>query len=119
MSKPELFIVESLTFDDESKGRFEGRILSQILALSGKTCEYRYIRTNRELKAVLQQFSLSRYRYIHLSCHGDDSSMSTTLDTVPFSEFGPLIAPHLRKRRLFVSACSMTNRGLADSTMRS
>jgi hypothetical protein len=45
--------------------------------------------------------------------------MSTTLDTIPFPEFGPLIAPYLRKRRLFVSACSMTNCGLADNTMRS
>jgi hypothetical protein len=97
MSKPEVFIVESLTFDDESKGRFEGRILSQLLALSQKACEYRYIRTKRELEVVLREFSLSRYRYLHLSCHGDDSSMSTTLDTVPFSEFGPLVAPHLQK----------------------
>ena len=79
MSKPEVFIVESLSFADEREGRFEGRILSKILALSQKQCEYRYIRTKPELKAVLEQFASTHYRYLHLSCHGNDTSMSTTL----------------------------------------
>lgn len=48
MSQPEVFIVESLTFADERSERFEGRIISQILSLSGKNCEYYYIRTKRE-----------------------------------------------------------------------
>ena len=36
MSQPEIFIIESLRFEDERAERFEGRIISQILALSGK-----------------------------------------------------------------------------------
>ena len=117
MSQPEIFIVESLEFEDERAQRFEGRIISQILALSGKKCEYCYIRTKRELKALLEQFASSHYRYLHLSCHGNSKSLFTTLDPVPFSELGPLIRPHLRKRRLFVSACLATNATLADAIM--
>jgi hypothetical protein len=117
MSQPEIFIIESLKFKDERAERFEGRIISQILALSGKNCEYCYIRTKRELKVLLEQFASSSYRYLHLSCHGNDGSMFTTLDPIPFSEFGPLVRPYLRKRRLFVSACSATNRALADKIM--
>lgn len=117
MSHAEVFIIESLTLDDERRQRFEGRIISQILALSGKKCEYYYIRTKRELVAMLKQFTSSHYRYLHLSCHGDNTSMATTLDAIPFSELGPLIKPYLRKRRLFVSACSMSNRSLAENIM--
>lgn len=117
MSQPEIFIIESLDFDDERAERFEGRIISKILALSGKRCEYCYIRTKRELKKLLEQFESSSYRYLHLSCHGQPGAIFTTLDKVPFSEFGSLIRPYLRKRRLFVSACSATNRALADAIM--
>jgi hypothetical protein len=49
MSKAEVFIIETLEFNEERKNRFEGRIISDILALGGKRCEYRYIRTKREL----------------------------------------------------------------------
>lgn len=117
MSQPEIFIIESLDFKDERAERFEGRIISQILALSGKKCEYCYIRTKRELKALLEQFKSSHYRYLHLSCHGSSDSMFTTLDPIPFTEFGSLIRPFLSKRRLFVSACSATNRTLAEAIM--
>ena len=117
MSQPEIFIIESLEFKDERAERFEGRIISQILALSGKQCEYCYIRTKRELIELLKQFASSKYRYLHLSCHGNSTTMFTTLDEVPFADFGELIKPYLRNRRLFVSACSATNQMLADSIM--
>ena len=117
MSQPEIFIIESLRFEDEREELFEGRIISQILALSGKRCEYCYIRTKRELKALLEQFASSHYRYLHLSCHGSRNSLFTTLDPVPFAELGPLLKPHLRKRRLFLSACSATNDLLAEAVM--
>jgi hypothetical protein len=117
MSEPEVFIIESLEFDDERSDRFEGKIISQILALSGKKCEYSYIRTKRELKVLLEQFASSSYRYLHLSCHGNKTSLFTTLDPIPFTELGALIKPHLRKRRLFLSACLATNEALASAIM--
>lgn len=117
MSQPEIFIIESLNFEDERAKRFEGQIISQILALSGKKCEYCYIRTKRELKTLLEQFASSRYRYLHISCHGNKESLYTTLDEVSFSDLSPLIRPYLNKRRLFLSACSATNRALAELIM--
>ena len=45
MSKSSVFIIESLTFEDENKERFEGKFLSHILKLSGIETKYYYIRT--------------------------------------------------------------------------
>jgi len=117
MSQPEVFIIESLDFESERENLFEGQIISQILAMSGKNCKYYYIRTERELKTLLKQFSSSHYRYLHLSCHGNRSSIFTTLDPISFTELGKLLKPHLRNRRLFVSACSPTNEALAAALM--
>jgi hypothetical protein len=115
--QPEIFIIETLDFKDEKAERFEGRIISQILGLSGKQCEYYYVRTKRELETLLWQFKSTHYRYLHLSCHGSDDSIFTTLDSIPFTELGPLLKPFLPKRRLFLSACSATNTALANAIM--
>ncbi|WP_456473777.1 hypothetical protein [Candidatus Pyrohabitans sp.] len=112
-SKPNVFIIESLRFSDEKHNRFEGKFLSQILCLGGKETEYYYIRTKKELEEVLNLFDESNYRYLHISCHGTNSSLSTTLDELSFSKFGKLIRPHLTEKRLFISACSAVNDNLA------
>ena len=113
-----LFIIESVGFDDEQEGRLEGDILSQILRLSGKQTEYRYIRTRQELEILLPQFSASDLRYLHISCHGNEQALFTTLDEIPLAELGELLRPHLPERRLFVSACRTVNSDLADQLMR-
>ena len=120
MSKPEVFIIESLEFDDEEEERFEGRILADILRLAGKKPIYYYVRTKQELVAVLDLFERSQYRYLHLSCHGDDESIATTLDEdVEFRELGEIMNPHLKGRRLFVSSCDVVNDQLAETLMSS
>ena len=43
-TKPEVFIVESLKFKDERKGRLEGQILERTLKLSEKKPQYYYLR---------------------------------------------------------------------------
>ena len=118
-TKPEVFIVESLDFDDEDDNLFEGKLISQMLSLSDKQCRYFYIRTRRELVEVLRFFAESEYRYLHLSCHGseDRKTIHTTLDPVPFADLEAILKPHLRQRRLFLSACSMANRFLAARLM--
>lgn len=110
--------MESVDFEDEAEGRLEGDILSQILRLSGKQSEYRYIRTRQELEAVLPQFAASDLRYLHISCHGSQGSLFTTLDEIRFEDLGKLLRPHLKGRRLFVSACAAVNGSLADFLMR-
>ena len=115
MSKPEVFIIESLSFDNEKEKLYEGKIISQIIHLSDKESIYYYIRTKSELEEVLQLFWESEYRYLHISCHGNKTSMSTTLDIIPFEELSELLEPFLESRRLFLSACSMTNRNFAKA----
>ena len=120
MSKPEIFIIESLKFEDEMEQRFEGRILGDILRLVGKEPIYFYVRTKQELKVVLEEFEKSEYRYLHLSCHGDERSIATTLDKdINFQELSEIINPHLKDRRLFVSSCEVVNERFARAVMES
>jgi hypothetical protein len=35
------------------------------------------------------------------------------LDSIPLAECGEIVRPHLREKRLFISACSVANRNLA------
>jgi len=79
-SKPRVFIVESLRFADEKQDLFEGKIVSQILALSCSPSEYVYLRTKKELEEVMDHFEESGYRYLHFSCHGNSNKLSLTLD---------------------------------------
>ena len=116
-TEPEVFIVESLDFDDEDEERFEGRILTEILRMCGKNPRYYYVRTKRELREVLEFFGTSDYRYLHLSCHGNDEALWTTLDEVKFNTLGKLLRPYLRGRRLFISACESVNDDLAREVM--
>ncbi len=116
--KPEVFIIESLNLDDEREKRHEGQFLSQILALGGKNPLYYYIRTKFELRKLLKQFDESHYRYLHLSCHGSNSSIETTFTSILFSEFGRILRPYLSEKRLFVSACSAVNQKLAREMFR-
>ena len=117
VTKPEVFIVESLEFKDEEEERFEGKILAEILRLGGKKPRYYYVRTKRELKKVLVMFKNSEYRYLHLSCHGNSASIATTLDTIEFQELGKLLNPYLKGRRLFISSCEVVNNQLAEAVM--
>lgn len=117
-TKAGVFIVESLNFDDELNKRFEGRILHDILRLSGKESEYWYIRTWKELKEkVFQRFFDSGLRYLHISCHGNEDTIALTLDEVTFAEFGEEAKHYLDERRLFFSACQVVNRKLHDAVM--
>jgi hypothetical protein len=110
---PRVFIIESLTLKDEANKRFEGRILKQILRLSGKESAYYYIRTRRELERIARLFGRSGFRYLHISCHGNSNEMATTFGSISFPELGHILRPHLRDRRVFLSACEMTTRSLA------
>jgi len=116
--KASVFIIESVGADDEEEGRKkEGRILTDILSLSGKDTKYVYIRTAKELRFVLEQFGKSDLRYLHLSCHGSKNALFTTLDTISFEHFGQLARPYLKGRRIFLSTCEATNERLAKQVI--
>lgn len=115
---PGTFIIESNQFEDEDDERQEGQVLKEMLRLSRRPVLYRYIRTRKELEAVLAHFEDSRYRYLHFACHGSGNGTALTLDHVSFGELAELLAPALNKRRLFISACDSTRRALADPLFR-
>ncbi|REF73451.1 hypothetical protein [Paracoccus versutus] len=113
-TKADVFIIESLDPDDEGNGRFEGGVISQILRLHRKQPLYRYVRTIEEFKAAVKEFGKSRYRYLHISAHGDPEGLCTTnQETIDFDELGDMLRPHLKGRRLFLSACSMVHNDMA------
>ena len=113
-TEPKLFIVESLHFEDEDDNDFEGHALSSILHLSRIENKYFYIRTEQELIELIDKFHELRYRFLHISCHGNKKSIGTTLDSIPFKRLGNILAEMLPGKRLFLSACSAVNDDLAD-----
>ena len=117
MSKAAVFIIESLTLRDEEENRREGQIISQILNLGGVESKYYYIRTKKELEKMVKEFGKSNFRYLHLSCHGNKDLIKTTLDQIPFSELRDTLKPHLRDKRLFISACHVVNDNLAKTVI--
>ncbi|MBE0391534.1 hypothetical protein [Flavobacterium sp. PL002] len=114
MPKEGVFIIESLTLEDEKQNRYEGKFISQILNLGGISSEYYYIRTLKEFIKIIEKFKESEYRYLHISCHGTSASIETTIDSINFEEFGKIVGPNLKNKRLFISACSAVNRKLAN-----
>src|SRR5690606_16267117 len=107
------------TLDDEANERTEGRLLAQMLKLAGKTnTKYYYIRTAQEFAEIVDLFEDSNYRYLHLSCHGDIHSMSTTFDEISYHQLGEQLGPCIADRRVFVSACEMANDALAGKLLK-
>lgn len=112
---PDVFIIESLSPDDEGNGRFEGGIISQMLRLHGKEPKYRYVRTRKEFIEAVEQFGESKYRYLHISAHADEDGMCVTnQEEIDFDELSEILRPYLKGRRLFLSACSMVHDELAE-----
>lgn len=112
---PYVFILESLDFEDEKRGSFEGEIISQILSMSNIKHKYFYIRTRREFEHFIDEFVKSNYRYLHISCHGSKDKISTTLDDISFQDLGIILGDKLDRKRLFLSSCLSTNESLAEA----
>lgn len=112
-TEPDFFIIESLSFKDEKKNRFEGKFLFDYLKLLGKNPIYYYIRTKLELEKISKLYYKSEYRYLYLSCHGNDECIATALEDIKFSSFANIFKNKLNKKRIFVSACSVGQRQFA------
>lgn len=112
---PNVFIVESIKLEEEKKGLFEGQCLYNYLKLLGKEPIYYYVRTARELEQISFEFRQSRYRYLHLSCHGTGNSILTTLDEVNYIDFAKMYHKKLEHRRVFISGCWLGDELLAET----
>lgn len=114
---PYVFIIESLDFDDEKNQAYEGEIISRILSMSNIEHRYYYIRTKREFEHFIDEFVESNYRYLHISCHGSEDKISTTLDDIYFQDLELILGDKLDRKRLFLSSCLSTNESLAKSIL--
>ncbi|MBS1701120.1 MAG: hypothetical protein JST12_05630 [Armatimonadetes bacterium] len=106
---PEVFIIESLDAKDEKAKRYEGRLLSEMLILAGKSPKYYYFQSKSELPHLIALFRLSQYRYLHFSAHANNDTIGTTNDSMTYDEFADFFKSSLRLRRLFMSACEVGN----------
>ncbi|WP_295792274.1 hypothetical protein [Mucilaginibacter sp.] len=111
---PGVYIIESLDIDDENGPR-EGKIIADILEMSGIENQYFYVRTKDELVYFIDKFVESEFRFLHLSCHGNEHGIATTLDNISNEELKNILKGKLKFRRLFLSACAAVNPNLACS----
>mgnify|MGYP003381536645 CR=1 FL=1 len=115
---PDVYVIESLDPDDEGNGRFEGMVVTQVLRLHGKNPKYQYVRTRDQFERAVKKFGASRYRYLHISAHADAEGMCTTnQEEIDFDEMAETLKPHLKRRRLFLSACSMVHEDAAAALL--
>ena len=115
---PKLFIIESLDIEDEEH-RKEGEILSRVLTMAGKAPICRYVRTKAELQHFIKEFQRSRYRWLHVSVHGNKNLIALTLDHLSGREFARIVAPALKGgRRLFLSTCKAATAEMAAEVFR-
>ncbi len=118
-SLPQLFIIESLRIQDEEAHIQEGDIISRMLTLSGKKdTKYFYIRTHRELQEIAKLFRISSYRYLHIACHANECGIDTTFETISNPALSAILRDCLYNTRLFVAACEMANKFLAERLFR-
>ena len=114
-TRPDVYIIESNKLEEEMKPHIsEGAVVERVLRMSGKKPIYRYIRTKQELERFIYDFQKSNYRYLHISCHGLDSNIQLTFNTLSFDDFVKIIGTSLNGKRLFLSACSATTNSLAS-----
>lgn len=113
-TKADIFIIESLSPDDEGNGRFEGQVISHVARLHGKQPAYRYVRTRDAFEKAIKAFLRSDFRYLHISAHADREGIATTnQDEVSNRDVGEMLGKRFADRRLFLSACSIVHKQMA------
>ena len=114
ITKPETFILESLSQEDEAKERLDGKVLYDVLRMQGKKPIYYYFRTQAELVKFSDIFRKTGYRYLHLSCHGNETHLQFTFSQCDYKTFADIFSKKIHNRRLFVSGCNLGNINFAN-----
>lgn len=115
ITQAETFILESLSLADENAGRMDGKILYDTLKLHGKSPIYYYFRTQAELVKLAEIFRNSGYRYLHMSCHGDEQNVAFTFSSSTYEAFAQIFEGKLNNRRIFISGCHLGNKAFASA----
>jgi hypothetical protein len=90
-------------------------VLYEVLRLQGKKPIYYYFRTQTELIRFAEIFRNSGYRYLHLSCHGNETHLQYTFGQTEYAIFADIFQEKLNNRRLFISGCSLGNADFAKA----
>jgi hypothetical protein len=110
MTKYGVYIIESLRSDDY----FDGETLHDILKLSDIPSRYKWVESIEDLKNKLKLFGLSNYRYLHISCHADETGIEINGEELSNKELQELTSKYLKDKRVFLSACKGANLDLAS-----
>lgn len=110
MTKYGVYIIESLRGDDY----FDGETLNDILKLSHVLSKYKWADSLQDFKRHLKAFSVSGYRYLHISCHADESGIEINGDLITNEELQQITAKYLINKRVFLSACKGANLDIAS-----
>lgn len=112
----DVFIIESLRRIDKTSNRLEGRKIADMLLAIGKNPKYYYFNNQEELKYILKIFKLSKYRYLHVSCHATNSHIEVENDIdlcdhgeISYANFSKLFTGCFDQHRAFFSACELGN----------
>jgi hypothetical protein len=109
-----VFIIESMDWDNEANGKLDGVALKTILDLSDIPNQYIYIRTRQEFEHAIELFRDTGYGFLHISCHGNEEGICLTMDYISFEDLEIIMGPHLKYRRLFLSACKAACFAMAE-----
>lgn len=110
MTKYGVYIIEFLRADDY----LDGESLSEILNLSRIPTEYKWVDTKQDLEKALKDFNKSKFRYLHISCHADETGLEINGDEILNHEFQIMTKDILKDKRVFLSACKGANKNLAS-----
>jgi hypothetical protein len=105
-----IYIIEFLRPEDY----LDGYILHEILKLSLIPTEYKWVGNKEELIETLEDFDKTKFRYLHISCHADETGFEINGGEITNAEIQELTANILDNKRLFLSACKGANRDLAS-----
>jgi hypothetical protein len=105
-----VFIIESV----KSTEFTDGENLHQILELCDIVSVYSWADTIEDLERHLADFKRSQFRYLHLSCHADNSGIFINEDKITNEDLANMLKGGLENKRVFMSACKGANRDLAS-----
>lgn len=105
-----IYIIESLNNDDNK----DGLILHEILNVCGIENYYNSIKTKEEFIKTINDFENCRFRYLHLSFHGNKNGFKLNDGTfITNAKFSEIIGDNFKNRRFFMSSCETGNLDLA------
>lgn len=104
-----IYIIESLRGGELKDGEY----LNKILKLSKIKSRYKWAKNREDFKELLKGFVKSGFRYLHLSCHSDETGIEINREEISNEELEIYLNNDLKNRRIFMSTCRGANKDLA------